>query len=100
MCAPRAALFDFEPAGLFCTFREVCWLPFAPLPLLAGGTLRSRRAIMAPDGLRRGLNEHDPDLGIVTPDRLACSSGVTSLHEDENRGNAGCGLNLEASAGL
>jgi hypothetical protein len=54
----------------------------------------------APDGLRRGSNEHDPDLGIVTPDRLACSSGVTSLDEGENSGNAGCGLNLEACAGL
>jgi hypothetical protein len=45
-------------------------------------------------------NEHDPYLGIVTPNRLACSSGVTSLHENEHRGNVGCGLNLKASAGL
>jgi len=39
-------LFDFEPAGLFFTFGEVCWLPYAPRPLLAGGTLHSRRPIM------------------------------------------------------
>ena len=40
------------------------------------------------------LNEHDPDLGVVTPDDLACSSRMASLNELEHPGNAGCGLNL------
>jgi hypothetical protein len=46
------------------------------------------------------LNETDVNLGIVTPDRLAGSGLVASLDKDEHRGNVGCGLNLQASAGL
>ena len=46
------------------------------------------------------LNEHDPDLGIVTPDRLAGSSRMTTLDENEHRGNVDRVLNLQASASL
>jgi hypothetical protein len=48
------------------------------------------------------LNESDTDLGIVTPDSLACSSdcGLARPYKIERKGNAGCGLKLKASAYL
>ena len=47
------------------------------------------------------LNEHDPNLGVVTPDGLACSDGRFARPlEIKYCGNASRGLNLQASAGL
>ena len=69
-------------------------------PLLAGGTLYSRRAIMRQTdygGVRMNMT---PILVSSRQIVWHVLAGVTSLDEDENRGNAGCGLNLEASAGL
>jgi hypothetical protein len=52
------------------------------------GVLRTRLGLEC----GRLVNGHDSDLGIVTPDRLAGSSGATYLDENENRGNVGCGF--------
>ena len=41
-----------------------------------------------------------PDLRIVTPDRLACSSGMTSMDENEHARNVDRGLNSQAGASL
>ena len=46
------------------------------------------------------LNEHDTDLGFVTPDGLACSDGLAGDYEVEHRGKPGRSLNLQASATL
>ena len=46
------------------------------------------------------LNEHDTDLGVVTPDGLACSDGLAGEYEIEHRGNAGRSLNFQARASL
>jgi hypothetical protein len=46
------------------------------------------------------LNEHDPDLGLVTPDDFACSCGLVRDYKLESRGNPARGLNLQARAGL
>jgi hypothetical protein len=46
------------------------------------------------------LNEHDPNLGIVTPDGLAFSGGLARKSEIEHRGNAGRRLNLQARASV
>ena len=46
------------------------------------------------------LNEHDTDLGLITPDGLACSGRLARDYEIEHRGNAGCSLNFQARASL
>jgi hypothetical protein len=46
------------------------------------------------------LNEHDADLGVVTPDGFACSDGLAGKYEIEYRGNAGRSLNFQARAPL
>jgi len=46
------------------------------------------------------LNKLDPELGFVTPDDLACSSGLICQYDFKLHRNAGCCLNLEARAGL
>jgi len=38
------------------------------------------------------LNKHHPDLGLVTPDGLACPDGLGSKHEIKDRGYALSGL--------
>jgi hypothetical protein len=45
-------------------------------------------------------NEHDADLGVVTPDGLARSDGPASDYEVEHRGNASRSLNSQARASL
>jgi hypothetical protein len=45
------------------------------------------------------LNELDPELGLVKPNDLACSSGLIFQYNFELRRNAGRGLNLQARAG-
>jgi hypothetical protein len=46
------------------------------------------------------LNEHDTDLGFVTPDGLACSYGLAGDYEIEHRGKPGRSLNFQARASL
>jgi hypothetical protein len=46
------------------------------------------------------VDEHDTDLGVVTPDGLACSDGLAGDYEIEHRGNAGRSLNFQARASL
>jgi hypothetical protein len=45
-------------------------------------------------------NEHDADLGVVTPDGLACSDGPAREYKIEHRRNAGRRLNSQAGASV
>lgn len=46
------------------------------------------------------LNKHHPDLGLVTPDGLACPDGLGSKHEIKDRGYALSGLYFKTGASV
>jgi hypothetical protein len=46
------------------------------------------------------VNEHDADLGVVTPDGLASSGRLAGEYKIEHRGNADRRLNFQARASI